>query len=54
MPYQSDMDSMEEFSLHLAVVEGLIDSNQDSQVIFGGDFNVDRLFTGFIAYRFTE
>jgi exonuclease III len=43
MPYESDENSTLEFFDQLLIIESLILSNIDCQIIVGGDFNVDFL-----------
>ena len=41
MPYEDGDDKTDEFTNILALIENVIEANNDCHVIFGGDFNVD-------------
>ena len=41
MPYEDDVDHMDEFVNVLALVEDTIHGNSDCHLVLGGDFNVD-------------
>ena len=41
LPQEDDGNSIHELGLQLAVIEDLINSNPNSHVICGGDYNVD-------------